>query len=131
MIGSITKLFGSIFGIFITILKLPLTLILLPVKLFSSKKDPAAASVKKPKKNKAFFLEETDAKSVAPKPGAASKTAAKPVPAAATAAALNLAKPTITFASASTNDYAKFGSRRRPGANMKSYLDMAKTIKSA
>jgi hypothetical protein len=131
MIGSITKIFGSIFGIFITILKLPLTLILLPVKLLSSKKGTDSAAPKT-KKSSAFFLEETDAKSVA---SPAAKPKAQTVPAATTApttaAALNLAQPTVTFASTAANNYKQFGSRRRPGANMKSYLDMAKTIKNA
>ncbi len=132
MIGFIKKLFASIFGIFGAILKLPITLITLPIKLLSSKKEstPESVPTQKKKKNKAFFLEATDAKGV-PAPAPAAQT--KPAPAAA--AALNLPQPTVTVSNTPTitpaNNYTKFGPRRRPGANMKSYLDMAKTIKSA
>jgi hypothetical protein len=135
MIGSIKKIFASIFGIFGAILKLPFGLL-------SSKKDATAesASAKKQKKNKAFYLEATDAKGVptpaaapqnAPKTKTKKETAAAPV--AATAAALNLPQPTVTVTETATpaSNYKTFGPRRRPGANMKSYLDMAKTIKSA
>jgi hypothetical protein len=135
MIGSIKKLFASIFGIFGAILKLPITLITLPIKLLSSGKKTTADSAPNPKKKKkeAFFLEATDAKGV-PAPVPTAKTKPAPAPAAA---ALNLPQPTVTVsnapapASTAANNYTKFGPRRRPGANMKSYLDMAKTIKSA
>jgi hypothetical protein len=141
MIGSIKKIFASIFGIFGVILKLPITLISLPLKLLSSKKDKGAAAATEPatkqKKNKAFYLEATDAKGV-PAPAAAPKTKkgkkAEPVLAAAAVAApaaLNLPQPTVTVTSTPASTYTTFGPRRRPGANMKSYLDMAKTIKGA
>jgi hypothetical protein len=139
MIGSIKKIFASIFGIFGAILKLPFGLL-------SSKKDATAESAPatKQKKNKAFYLEATDAKGV-PTPAAApqnapkTKTKAKAkketaaAPVAATAATLNLPQPTVTVTETPTpaSNYKTFGPRRRPGANMKSYLDMAKTIKSA
>jgi hypothetical protein len=136
MIGSIKKIFASIFGIFGAILKLPFNLL-------SSKKDATAESAPaKKKKNKAFYLEATDAAGIptpaapqtAPKTKAKSKKeAAEPVAVAASAAALNLPKPTVTVTEtpAPASNYKTFGPRRRPGANMKSYLDMAKTIKSA
>jgi hypothetical protein len=139
MIGSIKKIFASIFGIFGVILKLPITLISLPLKLLSSNKDKGAAAATEPatkqKKNKAFYLEATDAKGV-PAPAAAPKTKkgkkAEPVVAAVAApAALNLPQPTVTVTSPPASTYTTFGPRRRPGANMKSYLDMAKTIKGA
>ena len=139
MLGSIKKIFASIFGIFGAILKLPVTLISLPFKLLSSKKDTAAdsAPAKKQKKDKAFFLEAPDAKGV-PTPAAAPKPAASKqekkaaaVAIATPASALNLPQPTVTVSSTPASNYKAFGPRRRPGANMKSYLDMAKTVKGA
>jgi hypothetical protein len=133
MIGSIKKIFASIFGIFGAILKLPFNLL-------SPKKDAAGESAPaKKKKNKAFYLEASDAAGVptpaapqaAPKKTKANKETAAAAPAAATAAALNLPQPTVTETPAPASNYKAFGPRRRPGANMKSYLDMAKTIKSA
>jgi hypothetical protein len=135
MIGSIKKIFASIFGIFGAILKLPLNLL-------SPKKDATGGSAPaKPKKNKAFYLEASDAAGV-PTPAApqtapkttkakAKKEIAIAAPVAATAA-LNLPQPTVTVTEtpAPASNYKVFGPRRRPGANMKSYLDMAKTIKS-
>jgi hypothetical protein len=134
MIGFIKKIFAAIFGV-----------LLFPVKLLSSGKNkkgkPAAELAPKKEAAEAFFLEESEAKSVtAPaakkeetsKKSKASKkekvTAAPAV--AATANALNLPQPTVTKAAAE-NSYVQFTTRRRPGANMKSYLDMAKTIKNA
>lgn len=133
MIGSIKKIFASIFGIFGAILKLPVTLISLPFKLLSSNKDTAAESApaKKQKKDKAFFLEATDAKGV-PTPAATPKQEKKAatVATATPDSALNLPQPTVTVSTPASN-YKAFGPRRRPGANMKSYLDMAKTVKGA
>jgi hypothetical protein len=143
MIGSIKKIFASIFGIFGAILKLPITLISLPLKFLSSKKDATAESApaKKQKKDKSFYLEASDAKGVpaataAPQAAPKSKKDKKEkaaAPVAATATALNLPQPTVTVTETPTpaSNYKTFGPRRRPGANMKSYLDMAKTIKSA
>ncbi len=80
------------------------------------------------------------AKQAEPAPEAAAKAVATPAPAkaeapqpapAAVAKALNLPAPTVTnFAT----DYllpASSNSRRRPGANMSSFLDMARQTKTA
>jgi hypothetical protein len=139
MIGSIKKIFASIFGIFGAILKLPVTLISLPFKLLSSKKDTTteSAPAKKQKKDKAFFLEAPDAKGVptaTATPKAATPKQEKKAAAVATAtpaSALNLPLPTVTASNTPASTYKAFGPRRRPGANMKSYLDMAKTVKGA
>jgi hypothetical protein len=134
MIGSIKNIFASIFGIFGAILKLPVTLISLPFKLLSSNKDTTAASdpAKKQKKDKAFFLEATDAKGI-PTPAATPKQEQKAaaVATATPASALNLPQATVTVSTTPASTYKAFGPRRRPGANMKSYLDMAKTVKGA
>lgn len=133
MIGFIKKIFAAVFGVF-----------LLPLKLFSSGKNKKAktATDATPKKSEAFFLEESEAKEVsAPAPKKAKiskkekaskkeKVAAAPA-VAATANALNLPQPTVTNNGIAENSYVQFTTRRRPGANMKSYLDMAKTIKNA
>jgi cbb3-type cytochrome oxidase subunit 3 len=133
MIGFIKKIFAAVFGV-----------LLLPLKLFSfgKKKKANTATEAAPKKNEAFFLEESEAKEVsapAPKKAKTSKKAkaaknekAAAAPAvAATANALNLPQPTVTNNAIAENSYVQFTTRRRPGANMKSYLDMAKTIKNA
>jgi hypothetical protein len=139
MFGSITKLFSGLFGLIGKILTLPLKLLsviggvlgsilTLPLKLFSSGKGKKAAP--KQKSGEAFFLEESDAKGFKA-PATKAKPAAAPV--AATATALNLPLPTVTPSAPATpvNNYAQFGPARRPGANMKSFLDMAKTMKGA
>jgi hypothetical protein len=142
IMGSIKNLFSGLFGIIVTILKLPITLITLPLKLLSSGKDKGSTSAPKANKksNGAFYLEMEDAKGFvepAPKAEAPAKAkatqAAAPATAKATnASALNLPQPTVTTtASEPEISYSQFGSRRGPGANMKSYLDMAKTIKNA
>jgi hypothetical protein len=126
MIGFIKKIFAAIFGV-----------LLFPVKLLSSGKNKqanTATDAAPNKKSEAFFLEEADAKGVpaaTPKAKASKKgkVAAAPV-AATTANALNLPQPNVTTTVAE-NNYVQFTTRRRPGANMKSYLDMAKTIKNA
>jgi hypothetical protein len=127
MIGFIKKIFAAIFGV-----------LLFPVKLLSSDKNKqanTATDAAPNKKSEAFFLEEADAKGVpaaTPKKAKASKkekVAAAPV-AVATASTLNLPQPNVTTTVAE-NNYVQFTTRRRPGANMKSYLDMAKTIKNA
>lgn len=141
MLGFIKKLFGVLGAI----LKLPLTLLSLPAKLLSGKKgksqEKTADAAPKTQPNEAFFLAETEATGVpATAPKKTKKTKAKKsapkaaepaTPAAATVAStLNLPQPTVTTP-APANNYTKFGARRRPGANMKSYLDMAKNIKNA
>jgi hypothetical protein len=139
--GSIKNLFSGLFGILVSILKLPITLITLPLKLLSSGKDKGSTSAPKANKksNGAFYLEMEDAKGFVEPAKAVTPAKAKPTqsaaPATATAtnaSALNLPQPTVTTtASAPEMSYSQFGSRRGPGANMKSYLDMAKTVKSA
>lgn len=137
--GSIKNLFSGLFGILVSILKLPITLITLPLKLLPSGKNKGSASAPKANKksNGAFYLEMDDAKGfVEPAPKAEAPAKAKATQSAApttatNASALNLPQPTVTTASEPEISYSQFGSRRGPGANMKSYLDMAKTIKSA
>jgi hypothetical protein len=124
MIGFIKKIFAAVFGV-----------LLLPFKLFSSGKNKKANTVTDaaPKKNEAFFLEESEAKGVsaaAPKKEKSSKKE-KVSATAGAAGALNLPQPTVTNNGVAENSYVQFTTRRRPGANMKSYLDMAKTIKNA
>jgi hypothetical protein len=135
MIGFIKKIFAAVFGI-----------LLFPVKLLSSGKNkkgkPAAEPASKKEASEAFFMEESEAKSVTAPAAKKEKTSKKSkaskketvtaTPAvAATANALNLPQPTVTNNGAAENSYVQFTTRRRPGANMKSYLDMAKTIKNA
>ncbi|HEY9909078.1 MAG TPA: hypothetical protein V6D18_15895 [Thermosynechococcaceae cyanobacterium] len=68
------------------------------------------------------------AKVEAPAP---TKAEAKPDP-AAVAQALNLPQPTVTnFATTYMNTGNGAGGRRRPGANMSSYLDMAKQMRTS
>jgi hypothetical protein len=137
IMGSIKNLFSGLFGIIVFILKLPLTLITLPLKLLSSRKDKGSSPAPKAKKKsgEAFYLEMEDAKGfveTAPKAETSAKAKApqSAAPAAASASALNLPQPTVAT-SAPEVAYSQFGSRRGPGANMKSFLDMAKTVKSA
>jgi hypothetical protein len=131
---SIKNLFSGLLGVIVFILKLPLTIITLPLKLLSSgkKKDSSSAPEVNKKSNGAFYLEAEDAKGfaeTAPKVKASVKAKA---PAESNASALNLPQPTVTTtASAPEIAYSQFGPRRGPGANMKSFVDMAKTIKSA
>jgi hypothetical protein len=151
--GAIKNLFSGLFSIVVFIIKLPFTLFTLPAKLLAAgeglssapakKKSSAPAKKKssapaKKKSNGAFYLEMEDAKGfveTAPKAEASKKAKApeSAVPVAASnGSALNLPQPTVTTtASASEADYSQFGPRRGPGANMKSFLDMAKTVKNA
>jgi hypothetical protein len=144
MIGFLKTIFSGLFGIIGAILRLPLTLVTLPLKLLSSNKskDASAAPAAKKKSGGAFYLEADDAKGfIEPAPKAApqaSAPASAKASVAATANALNLPQPTVTTSgSASPTEptrepaYSQFGSRRGPGANMKSFLDMAKTVKRA
>jgi hypothetical protein len=146
--GSIKNLFSGLFGIIVSILKLPITLITLPLKLLSSGKDKGSSPAPKASKDKgsspalkakkksgeAFYLEMEDAKGFTESAPKAETSKAKApqsaAPAASTASALNLPQPTVTTAAPEVA-YSQFGSRRGPGANMKSFLDMAKTVKSA
>ena len=138
--GSIKNLFSGLFGIIVSILKLPITLITLPLKLLSSGKDKASSAPKAKKKSgEAFYLEMEDAKGFTESASKAETLKAKAkapesaAPAtASTASALNLPAPTVvTNTPASEVAYTQFGARRGPGANMKTFLDMAKTVKSA
>lgn len=135
--GAIKNIFSGLFGIIVFILKLPLTVITLPLKLLSSgkKKGLSSAPEANKKSNGAFYLEEEDAKGFVepvPKVKASTKKASAKAPAASNTSALNLPQPTVTTtASAPEIAYSQFGSRRGPGANMKSFVEMAKTIKSA
>jgi hypothetical protein len=140
IMGSIKNLFSGLFGIIVSILKLPITLITLPLKLLSSGKDKGSTSAPTNKKsNGAFYLEMEEAKGFvepakaeAPAKAKATQSAAPATVTATNASALNLPQPTVTTtASEPEISYSQFGSRRGPGANMKSYLDMAKTVKSA
>jgi murein DD-endopeptidase MepM/ murein hydrolase activator NlpD len=111
LFGGIGKLLAAIFGIFGSLGKL------LP-------------SGKGSKAEKAIFLDGAEAKGFASesKAAAPSKPAPAKVTAAATSKALNLPQPTVTSTSEATAPtYSQFGPRRRPGANMKTFLDMAKT----
>lgn len=143
--GAIKNLFSGLFSIVVFIIKLPLTLFTLPAKLLSAGEGSSSApdnekssAPAKKKSNGAFYLEMEDAKGfveTAPKAEASKKAKAleSAIPVAASnGSALNLPQPTVTTtASASEADYSQFGPRRGPGANMKSFLDMAKTVKSA
>ena len=113
--------------------------------------DAVKAPDAKKKSDGAFYLEADDAKGFsdsAPKaatpakaPAAKEKAPAAKAPAAkasapannnASANALNLPQPTVTTSDAKAEPaYSQFGPRRTPGANMKSFLDMAKTVKRA
>jgi hypothetical protein len=108
LFGSIGKLLAAIFGIFGSLGKL------LP-------------SGKGSQTEKAIFLDGAEAKGFASESKATAS--AKPAPAKATNKALNLPQPTVTTSTSATTapTYSQFGPRRRPGANMKTFLDMAKT----
>jgi hypothetical protein len=155
MFGFIKKLLG----VLVSIIKFPLTL--LPggkgksagAKVAKPETEATIAETETTSaKTSAFFLEEAEATGVTPQPtakkeskknkskkSAKSKAADKSKatePVAAAASTLNLPQPTVTTVIAEVtptpaNNYKQFASRRRPGANMKSYLDMAKTIKNA
>jgi hypothetical protein len=108
LFGAIGKIFAAIFGIF--------------GKLLPSGKGQANT----------FFLEAEDAKGIAKAPTQAAASSSAKSSNTPVASALNLPQPTVTSSTAVTPvapAYSQFGSRRRPGANMKSYLDMAKTAK--
>jgi hypothetical protein len=91
----------------------------------------AAANNPKPAAN-SFFLEADEARGFnspnggsAPKPQETSQETAQPQ--VATAKALNLPQPKVT----SYNDFSNFGNRRRPGANMSSFLEMARKVRTS
>lgn len=129
LIGSIFGLLGGIFSIF---------------SKGKGKTDGAKASkVKGQKKKKGYYLAVDDgkegsapAKSVIPdaQGAAASAQPAETSGQSSTAApisvneALNLPEPEV--ATIEPLDIPKFGPARRPGSNMKAFLDMAKTVKT-
>ncbi|MBW4552127.1 MAG: hypothetical protein KME35_13620 [Aphanocapsa sp. GSE-SYN-MK-11-07L] len=104
-------------------------------------KPPAPENKKQPKAKKqakpeaAFFLEAEDARGYTSANG---KSAANPqkakkeaAVASTTASALNLPAPTVSSAPAeAASPFVKFA-RRRPGANMSAFLDMAKQVKTS
>jgi hypothetical protein len=144
--GFTKNIFSGLFSIIGAILRLPITLISLPLKLLSSNKskDSSNAPAAQKKSGGAFYLEADDAKgfaepaktqttekvSTAPKAAPAASTAAS-TRAQSTADALNLPQPKVTASASPEPAYSQFGPRRAPGANMKSFLDMAKTVKRA
>jgi hypothetical protein len=136
--GIIGSLFSSIFGI------IPK---LLSKKSAKAKGSSATAKgrAKAATKGSGFYLEADEARSdgtTSTSPTATAKTSKKAAaaPAAVAAApaaavqdtaavianALNMPKPTVSFSEVPFNQFAP---RRRPGKNMKSFMDMAKTMK--
>lgn len=93
----------------------------------------AEAAIKKAA-SKGIFLEGDDARGfteakpespkTAPAKSAAPKPAAAPAPQPVVSAA-----PSAPAPAAPVNTYQQFPSRRRPGANMKGFLDMAQQVK--
>jgi hypothetical protein len=128
LINFIKSIFGGIFG------------------LFSKKEESSTATPKsKAKKSSGYFLEAEDAAGTGVQPAAAVAVAAPPAtkkaaptkPAApakapepvAAANPLNLPKPTVTTFAPDYLMPASTNGRRRPGANMASFLTMAKQVK--
>jgi hypothetical protein len=94
-----------------------------------NKKQPKAKKQSKPKA--AFFLENEDARGFTSANGKSAPSPKKAAPvAAATASALNLPAPTVSSAPAESAPFIQFA-RRRPGANMSAFLDMAKQVKTS
>lgn len=88
-------------------------------KTSKAKKAPKSKKAPKAKKEKA-------SQPAAPLPQAAPTP--QPSAAALASQALNMPKPKVS--TIEPLDIPKFGPRRRPGSNMQSFLDMAKTVKS-
>jgi len=88
----------------------------------------AAAQVKETANKAAFFLSGDDARSFKSSPNGKQPSVKKteqPKPQDAdTARAFNLAKPKVTTYS----NFSNYGDRRRPGANMSNFLEMARNI---
>ena len=101
-----------------------------PAKAEPAKAESASQKSKKAKKGKkpaAVFLEAEEARGY---------TSGSQPQAAQSASTLNLPKPKVSASNSkpqaakeSGTVFSQFGSRRRPGANMQAFLDMAKTIK--
>jgi hypothetical protein len=94
----------------------------------------AEAKIKKAA-SKGIFLEGddargfTEAKPEAPKAAPAKSAAPKPAAAPAPQSVVSAAPTPATAPTAPANNYQQFPGRRRPGANMKSFLDMAQQVK--
>lgn len=126
LINAITAFFGSIFGIFTKKKNGEFFLEIDSSKEGASVPETATAApvaAKPAKKKKATTAPQSVAASAA-QPVAASA----PQAVAAANQALNMPKPKVS--TIEPLNIPKFGPARRPGANMKSFLDMAKTVRS-
>jgi hypothetical protein len=124
--GGLFKLLGSFIS----------AVVGLPVKLISGIVG-AVGGIFKGKSSSGFYLEVEDAKGTGSAPETVAPKAEKPAPVAAEAAktapvatALNLPKPTVTTFATDYLVPKATTSRRRPGANMTAYLDMARQAKT-
>ena len=121
--GAITAFLGSIFGIFSKKKNGEFYLEI------DSSKDSAAATAPAAATAAPATATATPAKKA--KKTKTAKTAPAPQASNAVAVvnqALNMPAPKVT-ASIEPLNIPKFGPRRRPGSNMQSFLDMAKTVK--
>ncbi len=93
---------------------------------------PATENKKQPKQKAAFYLDEADARGYSSTNGksAGGPKKAAPVAAATPASALNLPAPQVSDAPSEPTPFVQFA-RRRPGANMSAFLDMAKQVNTA
>lgn len=92
---------------------------------------PVAAANSKPAQG-SFFLEADEARGYNSPNGASGSKSQDTKPSTpeiqtASASALNLPQPKVT----SYRDFSNFGDRRRPGANMSSFLDMARKVRTS
>jgi len=91
---------------------------------------PTAATNSQPPAQGSFFLEADEARGYnSPNGGPSnqSQEAKQSAPQPASASALNLPQPKVT----SYRDFSNFGDRRRPGANMSSFLEMARKVRTS
>lgn len=96
----------------------------------SPKPQPQSATVASSKPAQGnFFLDTDEARGYSPNGGSASSSQETRPSASQPAAAstLNLPQPKVT----SYSDFSNFGDRRRPGANMSSFLDMARKVRTS
>jgi hypothetical protein len=93
-----------------------------------NKKQPKAKKQAKPEA--AFFLDNEDARGFTSANGKSAASPNKAAPVAAAATALNLPAPTVNSAPAEPAPFIQFA-RRRPGANMSAFLNMAKQVKTS
>lgn len=143
MFGLVKKLFGGILALIgkifsfgkkdkkIAAVATPNAVEAAPPAPDKKKQPKAKKQSKQPKPEAAFFLETEDARGYTSANGksAASSKSANPAPAATPASALNLPAPTVSNAPEAPA-FIQFA-RRRPGANMSAFLDMAKQVKTA